>query len=83
MVHLASVPNDSDINQPLVKGLDKVKLDCGDEDEQTVSVYGSKFAGEELPKHEMPVSRVRSTCIHLQLRKAARNERCQKKWLIV
>ncbi|MCJ1255064.1 hypothetical protein MMC24_002880 [Lignoscripta atroalba] len=59
MVHLASVPNDSDINQPLVKGLDKVKLERNPEDEDaTTSVYGSRFAGEELPKHEMPESQM-------------------------
>lgn len=54
MVHLASVPNDKDINSPLVDGLEKVKLEQPDEDEVTASVYGSRFAADSLPLHEMP-----------------------------
>ncbi len=54
MVHLTSVPNDSDIHAPLVEGLDRVKLEQPGRDEATVSVYGSRFAAEELPRHEMP-----------------------------
>jgi glutamate decarboxylase len=55
MVHLATVPKDSAINVPLVKGMDKLTLDTGREpDCFTTSVYGSKFAAEDLPKHEMP-----------------------------
>jgi glutamate decarboxylase len=55
MVHLASVPNDSAVNAPLVKGMEKVKIDPNNnEDEVTASVYGSRFAVERLPMHEMP-----------------------------
>ena len=54
MVHLASVPNDSAVDAPLVKGMEKIKLEQPGEDEVLVSVYGSRFAAEELPKHEMP-----------------------------
>ena len=55
MVHLASVPNDSEIQVPLVKGLEKINLDVdGPHDEFTTSVYGSRFAAEDLPKTEMP-----------------------------
>ena len=54
MVHLASVPNDSDISQPLVKGLERVKFEHDDDQEGITSVYGTRFAAEELPKHEMP-----------------------------
>lgn len=55
MVHLASVPNDSDVQTPLVKGLDKIKFEQpGEDDHHTVSVYGSRFAAEELPRHEIP-----------------------------
>lgn len=54
MVHLASVPNDKDINSPLVDGLEKVKLEPPNEDEVTASIYGSRFAADSLPLHEMP-----------------------------
>ena len=55
MVHLTSVPNDKAANAPLVKGMEKLKLEPNDEqDEVTASVYGSRFAAECLPMHEMP-----------------------------
>lgn len=55
MVHLASVPNDKDVQAPLVEGLENVKLEqAPDDDYATVCVYGSRFAAEELPRHEMP-----------------------------
>lgn len=55
MVHLASVPNDKTANAPLVKGMEDLKLEPNDqEDEVTASVYGSRFAAECLPMHEMP-----------------------------
>lgn len=56
MVHLASVPSDDQVNAPLVKGLEKVQFEKPSDDEVTASVYGSKFAAEDLPKHEMPES---------------------------
>lgn len=55
MVHLASVPNDAATQSPLVKGLEKIQLQPNsDEDEVTASVYGSRFAANSLPLHEMP-----------------------------
>lgn len=55
MVHLTSVPNDKAVNAPLVKGMENLKLEPNDnEDEVTASVYGSRFAAECLPMHEMP-----------------------------
>ena len=54
MVHLASVPNDNDMNAPPVKELENVKLEQPSEDEVTASVYGSRFAAQTLPLHEMP-----------------------------
>ena len=55
MVHLATVPNDNAANAPLVKGMEKLKVDSNnEEDEVTASVYGSRFAAECLPMHEMP-----------------------------
>ena len=55
MVHLTTVPNDSDIDDSyLGHGLEKVKLEPPREDGAHVSVYGSRFAAEELPRYEMP-----------------------------
>ena len=53
MVHLATVPNDSARDKPLVEGMKNIDFD-DNEDEQTVSVYGSRFASQELPAHELP-----------------------------
>lgn len=55
MVHLTTVPNDSDIETgSLGQGLESIKLEPPREDGAHVSVYGSRFAAEELPRHEMP-----------------------------
>jgi len=55
MVHLATVPHDKEINASLVEGMEKVTMATGSNADQfTTSVYGSKFAAEDLPKHEMP-----------------------------
>ncbi|KAI1135761.1 glutamate decarboxylase [Hypoxylon sp. FL0543] len=54
MVHLAKVPHEGDINN-LPEAVKKITLQLSnDEDSFTTSVYGSKFAAEDLPKHEMP-----------------------------
>jgi glutamate decarboxylase len=54
MVHLNQVPTDKDIAGPLATGLAKVDFHEQDADTFTASVYGSKFAGQDLPKYEMP-----------------------------
>jgi glutamate decarboxylase len=55
MVHLSTVPKDSNINQPLVKGIEKLNMSVNAHaDTFTTTVYGSRFATEDLPKHEMP-----------------------------
>ncbi|KAL6720456.1 hypothetical protein ACLMJK_002379 [Lecanora helva] len=55
MVHLASVPSDKAAKAPLVKGIENLGLQPNDgEDEMTASVYGSRFAAECLPMHDMP-----------------------------
>lgn len=55
MVHLASIPHDGKIDQPLVKGLEKLTIAATpDNDSFTTTVYGSRFAAEDLPKYEMP-----------------------------
>ena len=55
MVHLASVPNDKATKAPLTKGMENLTIEPNDtEDEVTASVYGSRFAAQSLPLHEMP-----------------------------
>ena len=56
MVHLASVPNNNATAKraSIVEGLETIKLGEQFEDEITASVYGSRFAAQELPQHEMP-----------------------------
>lgn len=62
MVHLASVKNDSEIKtlaqqgkrMSIVPGLEHISLEAPGPDEFSSSVYGSKFASEDLPAHELP-----------------------------
>jgi glutamate decarboxylase len=58
MVHLASVVNEAAVRAAAEKaGLPKREsLDLGapGDDEFTASVYGSRFAAADIPKHEMP-----------------------------
>jgi hypothetical protein len=56
MVHLSAIPND---DGNLGQTINKIKqthlsLAPDEADSYTSSVYGSKFAIEDLPKHEMP-----------------------------
>ncbi|KAF2423764.1 glutamate decarboxylase/sphingosine phosphate lyase [Tothia fuscella] len=53
MVHLNQVPTDKDI-ETLPEGLSKINFFEQEEDTFTASVYGSKYAGQDLPKYEMP-----------------------------
>ena len=53
MVHLATVPHDDSIDQPLVQGMEKLSMSYP-EDTFTTAVYASHFAAEDLPKHEIP-----------------------------
>ncbi|KAK1749999.1 pyridoxal phosphate-dependent transferase [Echria macrotheca] len=56
MVHLAAIPNDDVVNDSkLVAAMKKVHLQLANDDDCfTTSVYGSKFAASDLPRHEMP-----------------------------
>ncbi|GME25783.1 Pyridoxal phosphate-dependent decarboxylase [Neofusicoccum parvum] len=55
MVHLARVPTDLEASLPVIEGLEKLKLEEYIEpDTITASVYGSRFAIEDIPRHEMP-----------------------------
>ncbi|KAJ4288525.1 hypothetical protein N0V90_011762 [Kalmusia sp. IMI 367209] len=57
MVHLNRVATDKEVNaaKSLVDGMQKFTLAVEDEpDDYTATVYGSKYAAEDLPRHEMP-----------------------------
>ncbi|KAI1266344.1 glutamate decarboxylase [Xylariaceae sp. FL1019] len=54
MVHLSTLQDKSSV-ATLPKELKKLNLQLSNDDDSfTTSVYGSKFAAEDLPKHEMP-----------------------------
>jgi glutamate decarboxylase len=54
MVHLGKVPTDKDIEKPVIDALKELDLSNPGDDEFTSSVYGSRYAATDLPKHEMP-----------------------------
>lgn len=53
MVHLATVKKDSDIAST-TRAIDALKLDEPAENELYSTVYGTRYAAEQLPVHEMP-----------------------------
>lgn len=56
MVHLASVIPDSEALKPVIESLEQTDFfpENDASDEFSASVYGSKFAAKDLPRHEMP-----------------------------
>ena len=55
MVHLASVSKDSQTIKPPTRAFtEELCLDAPGEDEFSTSVYGSRYAAQDLPSHEMP-----------------------------
>lgn len=55
MVHLTSVTSDAAARRgSVVEGMGNIKIDEPSDDEVSASVYGSRFAAQELPQHEMP-----------------------------
>ncbi|KAK3371180.1 pyridoxal phosphate-dependent transferase [Lasiosphaeria ovina] len=55
MVHLSTIPSEDEIDDKLVESVKKAHLQLvNDEDAFTTSVYGSRFAALDLPRHEMP-----------------------------
>jgi glutamate decarboxylase len=54
MVHLASIKNDSEVSKAPVECMEELTLDAPCDDEFSTSVYGSRYAAEDLPSHEMP-----------------------------
>lgn len=53
MVHLAAVRKEPPVSSTL-KRVETISLDPPAEDDFYSSVYGSRFASEDLPVHEMP-----------------------------
>jgi glutamate decarboxylase len=59
MVHLGQVTNDSEVQKgkdDASNGIDMSKLgpEGSSPDDFETSIYGSRFAAEDLPRHEMP-----------------------------
>ncbi|KAL9615191.1 MAG: hypothetical protein Q9167_000397 [Letrouitia subvulpina] len=54
MVHLTSIPSDDVAQAPLIEGMEKINIGQPEEDEASTAIYGSRYASEELPVHEMP-----------------------------
>ncbi|KAI1352829.1 glutamate decarboxylase [Xylaria sp. FL0043] len=55
MVHLSQVAQDTEALKELPEAVKKIRLQLSNYDDTfTTSVYGSKFAAEDLPRHEMP-----------------------------
>jgi glutamate decarboxylase len=55
MVHLSAIPTEKEVSTPVLEGLDKLGFELGKEDDHfAASVYGSRYAACELPRHEMP-----------------------------
>jgi glutamate decarboxylase len=55
MVHLTTTPSDEEIKNSLPEAVQNISLQLStDEDTFTTNVYGSRFAAEDLPRHEIP-----------------------------
>lgn len=54
MVHLARVKTDKDLAAHDLPKLEDLDLGGPNDNDFTASVYGSRFAAQDLPKHEMP-----------------------------
>jgi glutamate decarboxylase len=54
MVHLAKVRKDSEVQKSPVAGMEELCLEAPGDDDFSTSVYGSRFAAEDLPSQEMP-----------------------------
>lgn len=54
MVHLGRIATDKDLAEHDKLMPKMADLNVGGSDSFTASVYGSKFAAEDIPRHEMP-----------------------------
>ena len=54
MVHLSAVPSDEAANAAPLPDAGHLKLDLASDHDAECTIYGSRFAAQELPRHEMP-----------------------------
>lgn len=54
MVHLHAVPNDETANAPPLPEIGPIEPHLASSDSAECTIYGSRFAAQELPRHEMP-----------------------------
>lgn len=54
MVHLVKVKNEKEVAKLPIEGVSELSIDPPGADEFSTSIYGSRFAAEDLPSHEMP-----------------------------
>lgn len=54
MVQLSTVPKDTEVAAPVVEGLKSIDLGGPGQDALCTAVYGSSYASQDLPQHEMP-----------------------------
>lgn len=54
MVHLHSVQSDEAANASPLPGLEEIKAEMTSDDEVNSTIYGSRFAAQELPRNEIP-----------------------------
>lgn len=58
MVHLQGVSTDKEVEEQSIGSIGNVKFPSLEDDDASsgfaASVYGSKWAGQDLPHHEMP-----------------------------
>lgn len=54
MVHLARVKTDHDLAASGLPNVDSLDLGGPADDDFAASVYGSRYAAQDLPRHEMP-----------------------------
>ena len=54
MVYLGKVKTDREIAEDKLPELENLDLGGLEQDEVTTSVYGSRFAAQDLPRNEMP-----------------------------
>ena len=83
MVHINRVATSKEISEEKsqfeqIASTSTINLTPEDEvDDFTATVYGSKYASEDLPKHEMPVRLIHAPCPEkIRVLTGHRSERC-------
>ena len=54
MVHLHAVPSDKAANAPPLPEVGNLKLDLASDNDAECTIYGSRYAAQELPRHTIP-----------------------------